>query len=85
MIIQGALPGKPVQLLRTSSEQMRRAADLLDQIAGETAVEAPVSEAALAAEGAGRRDEADQTIRLAQRSFAAALRLAQFQEAPDDV
>jgi hypothetical protein len=64
---------------------MRRAADLLDQIAGETVMEVPASETPPSAEAGGRRDEADQTIRLAQRSFAAALRLAQFQEAPDDI
>ena len=84
MIVQGMLPGKPVQLLRTSSEQMRRAADLLAQIAGETAIETPGGEAAPSQAGE-RREEADQTIRLAQRSFAASLRLAQFQEAPDDI
>lgn len=68
---------RPLDALRQSSDQIRRAADLLEEIASDTAdLELPRGLASTA-----RQDEAaDQrqnTILQAQRSFVAGLRLSQ--------
>jgi hypothetical protein len=70
----GPPPARPADLLRTSAEQMRQAGDLLAEIARETAPGTP---------GHGAGTAARVTVREAQRSFDAALRLAQFEESPD--
>jgi hypothetical protein len=74
---------RPLQALRTSSEQIRQAADLLAEIAGDaddldlpsTRLKDPVAEAY-----AERRKA---TILKAQRSFVAGLRLAQDRDDED--
>jgi hypothetical protein len=73
---------RPVDLLRASSDQIRRAAALLAQLTEDTAD--PADRLAVidtAAEAGDDRDiERQNTILKAQRSFVAGLRLAQLGE-----
>ena len=80
---------RPLELLRASSEQIRRAADLLAEISDETDPERRVRLAA-ARVAAGSAEEVEEgraerlrTIEQAQRSFVASLRLEQLEERPD--
>ena len=74
---------RPVDLLRASSEQIRRAADLLAEIAGETETPPPADPAPEAMEPDELRARHQRTILLAQRSFVASLRLEQLHERPE--
>lgn len=81
-VIRGVGVERPVDALRSSSEQMRRAAALLSEIAEETEhLGLAVERVEPAADPDAIRVE--ETIRVAQRSFAATLRLAQLEEDPD--
>jgi hypothetical protein len=77
---------RPIELLRASSDQIRRAADLLAEIAGETDPRRPARRASTrpAPDPADEADRAAEdrtrTILEAQRSFVASLRLEQVEE-----
>jgi hypothetical protein len=83
MMVPPAPSGKPVDLLRLSSEQIRRAAEILSEIAGETELPSLQSrgQAPLQEDPALRLEH---TIRTAQRLVAAELRLAQLEERPEE-
>lgn len=80
--VSGPRPVRPLEALRQSSEQIRKAAELLADLADDTAdLELPSAAATLAGDlGQARRDA---TILQAQRGFAAGLRLSQAQEQPE--
>lgn len=88
-MIKPISPSRPVDVLRQSSDQIRRAAALLAELTDETAPAAedryPARQLQLPRE---EPDEAllarDATIRKAQRSFVAGLRLAQHRDRATD-
>ena len=84
MMIRTVSPGKPVELLRSSSEQIRRAAELLAEIADESELRPQATATPPGPDPGETAARREQVIRTAQRSFAAALRLAQEQERPED-
>ncbi len=70
---------RPLEALRQTSEQIRRAAEILADITADTAdLELPSARPPLAGDEYAATNEA--TIRKAQRSFAARLRVAQEQD-----
>lgn len=75
-------PARPLDTLRANSEQIRKAAALLAELAEDTAdVELPSARGTLPTDEAVQNREA--TILQAQRSFAAGLRLAQVEVRPE--
>ncbi|MFN0178627.1 MAG: hypothetical protein ACKVZ0_07470 [Gemmatimonadales bacterium] len=75
-------PIRPLDTLRVHSEQIRKAAALLAELAEDTAdVELPSARGTLPTDEAVENREA--TILQAQRSFAASLRLAQVEVRPE--
>jgi hypothetical protein len=82
MMVPPAPAGNPIDLLRLSSEQIRRAADLLSELAAETELPSDRGRDPSRLDDPAVRVE--QTIRAAQRSLAAELRLAQLQERPEE-
>ena len=80
--VPGPRPVRPLEALRQSSEQIRKAAELLADLADDTAdLELPSAAATLSGDLARERLEA--TILQAQRGFAAGLRLSQAQNHPE--
>ena len=75
-------PVRPLDALRANSEQMRKAAALLAELAEDTAdLELPSARDTLPTDEARRKTEA--TILQAQRSFAASLRFSQVEDRPE--
>jgi len=86
IMIPTVSPSRPVDLLRASSDQIRRAAEILAQIADETGPDletrlarAPVVPTVNPDEMMAARQA---TIQQAQRSFVAGLRLTQIHDDP---
>lgn len=72
--------GRPVEVLHSSSEQIRRLAELLAEVVAESA---PADPPEAPADQAGHHLAADAAIRTAQRSFVTAMRLALRQDPPE--
>ena len=88
-MLKPAFPPRPVDLLRASSDQIRRAAELLADITDDTAVDragrfATLFPGQMTAEVEEREITRQATIVQAQRSFASALRLSQVREDPSE-
>ena len=80
---------RPVDLLRASSDQIRRAAEILADITDETAADhgarfATLFPGQISPEVEERANAREATIMQAQRSFAARLRLSQVRDDPSE-